>query len=69
MYKKKSTTIPQESEVANAIRFCFRSVNVADSNHEPANVVDALDKIADAIYELAEAVRSQQPTAPQETHK
>ncbi len=69
MARKKTTTIPQESEVANAIRFCFRSVNVADSNGEPANVVDALDKMADAIYELAEAVRSQQPTAPQETHK
>lgn len=58
----KDTTIHQESQVADAIRFCFRSVNVADSNCEPANVVDALDRIASAIYELAEAVRNQKPT-------
>ena len=57
-----TTTMQNGSELAGAIRFCFRSVNVADSNGEPANIVDALDRLASAIYELAEAVKHQQPT-------
>lgn len=45
------------SRIAEALKHVFISPNVADSNMEPANIVDALDKIAHAIGNLADAVR------------
>ena len=47
---------PEESKVADAIDRNFTSPNVADSNYEPANVVDALASIAMAINRLAVAI-------------
>jgi hypothetical protein len=43
--------------IAEAIHHTLTSPNVADSNFEAANVVDALDSIAKAIWALAAAVR------------
>ncbi len=42
---------------ADALRDTLISPNVSDSNFEPANVVDALAGIAQAINNLASAVR------------
>jgi len=42
--------------IARALEFTLSSPNVADSNDEPANVVDVLDKIALAILHHAKAV-------------
>jgi len=44
------------NSTAQALRDTLVSPNVADSNFEPANVVDALDKIACAIFRLAEVI-------------
>lgn len=35
-----------DDRIANAITDCFISPNVSDSNMEPANVVDVLNKLA-----------------------
>ena len=44
-------------EIADALRATLISPNVADSNMEPANAVDVLQNIADAINGLARAVQ------------
>jgi hypothetical protein len=44
-----------------AIARVFISPNEADSNGEPANVVDGLFAIARAIGDLADAVRNSRP--------
>jgi hypothetical protein len=57
-----------EAETAKAIWHTLRSVNEADTNYEPANVVDGLfalaratraagEEVAEALKELAAAVR------------
>jgi hypothetical protein len=43
---------------AEALEQCFISPNVADSNFEPANVVDVLRFIADNIGSLADAAEA-----------
>jgi hypothetical protein len=43
-------------DIAKALRDTLISPNEADSNLEPANVVDGLFKIARAILRLAEAI-------------
>lgn len=35
----------------------FISPNVPDRNLEPANVVDALDKVARGLFDIADAIR------------
>jgi hypothetical protein len=52
----KEATMPTENKVATAIWETLRSVNVSDSNLEPANVVDALDEIAQALRQVAFAI-------------
>lgn len=42
--------------LANAIRSTFISSNVLDANLEDANVVDALDRIATALFAVATAI-------------
>ena len=44
-------------EIADALRATLISPDVADSNMEPANAVDVLQNIADAINGLARAVQ------------
>lgn len=48
--------MPREQEIARSLRDVFISPNEADSNFEPANVVDGLYFIGRAIKQLAEAV-------------
>lgn len=43
--------------LGNALKQCFISPNVADSNSEPANMVDALDKISGSLDGISEAIR------------
>lgn len=45
-----------EELIADALRYTLSSPNVSDSNLEPANVVDVLDKISLAILHHASAV-------------
>lgn len=42
--------------IAEAIRYAFVSGNVLDSNWEPANLVDVVQRVADALNRLAAAV-------------
>jgi hypothetical protein len=51
-----------QDEIAEAIRSALISPNVADYNGEPANVVDALARIADGLFAVATAIRE----APQQ---
>lgn len=44
--------------VHNAILATLMSVNVADNNLEPANVVDVMQRIADGASGVAEAIAS-----------
>lgn len=44
------------SRVALAVENSLSSPNVEDSNSEPANVVDVLDRLARSIYDLSESV-------------
>ncbi len=44
-----------QGDVANVLRRVLESPNVADSNGEPANVVDVLHWLARAVGNLAEA--------------
>ncbi len=39
----------QTNDIATAIRQCLVSPNVADDNLEPANVVDVLRQLAEAV--------------------
>jgi hypothetical protein len=48
-----------ETEIADALRYALVSPNCLDSNWEAANVVDGLYRIADAINNLARAVRGE----------
>jgi hypothetical protein len=67
------TTTTRDHELADALRATLISPNVADSNAEPANVVDAIDlsgrriggglfAVAKAIGDLAAAVRETKGT-------
>jgi len=40
----------------NSIADQLWSANVRDSNDEPANVVDSLDRIASGLFEIAKAI-------------
>lgn len=42
--------------IANAILQVLESPNVADSNMEPANVVDAIDNVARGLFAVANAI-------------
>ena len=48
----------KDEYVANAIFETLRSPNVADSNFEPANVVDVIDKLAMAGYCISKAIKA-----------
>ncbi len=43
---------------ANAITDCLISPNVPDSNFEPANVVDVLQRVANGLGAIAEAIEA-----------
>jgi|APSaa5957512535_1039671.scaffolds.fasta_scaffold104058_2 hypothetical protein len=43
-------------KLANAINNAFVSPNVSDSNLEPANIVDVIDKMANNMARIADAV-------------
>ena len=43
--------------IARALNEVFISPNVRDSNFEDANIVDVLDRIASALFRVAEALR------------
>ena len=45
-------------DIANAIRSGFISPNVMDSNLEAANVVDVLERVAQAGFAIAKAINS-----------
>jgi hypothetical protein len=47
------TTVTTSDKVASAIDRNFTSPNVSDSNLEAANVVDALDNVAKALWCLS----------------
>ena len=47
----------QKETVAEAIRRSFISPNVSDSNWEAANLVDTTQKIAVALFEIAEQMK------------
>lgn len=44
--------------IAEALRDCFTSPNVLDYNLEPANPVDAIARLVDAVNRLAKAIES-----------
>tara|TARA_R100001594_G_scaffold44620_1_gene77079 strand:- start:1364 stop:1516 length:153 start_codon:yes stop_codon:yes gene_type:complete len=44
-------------DIAIALKRVFESPNVCDSNLEPANVVDALDKIGGALWAIADEMK------------
>lgn len=56
------TTAQQRTDLGKALVHCLVSPNEADSNGEPANVVDGLFAIARAIDRLA-GVLGQRPEA------
>ena len=45
------------NEIAVTLQRVFESVNVSDSNGEPANIVDALDKIGNALWVIADEMK------------
>lgn len=49
--------------LAIALQQTLISPAVADHNLEPANVVDVLDRLADAILKLASAIEAHQEKA------
>jgi hypothetical protein len=51
--------------IAQAIRDNFTSPNVSDSNLEPANIVDALDRIGTALFAVADAIADMTRDQPQ----
>lgn len=50
-------TRTERDRLADALLSCFISPNVVDYNFEAANVVDVLARIADAINNVAKALR------------
>ena len=52
------------TDAGNAIRGALISPNEADSNFEPANVVDGLFAIARAVGDLADAIRQTTAASP-----
>ena len=48
-----------DDKVAKAIIRVFESPNVSDKNMENANVVDVLDKISDALNQIAIALNKE----------
>ena len=49
-------SVKERSDVAEALRATLISPNVSDSNLEAANVVDVIDKLACAGFEIAAAI-------------
>lgn len=49
-----------QDNIRQAIRDCFISPNALDSNWEPANLVDAMDKCAGNIRMIAESLSNSQ---------
>lgn len=56
-----STTTKKTNAVAEALRETLISPNVADANLEPANLVDVINRLASAIFYLANAIREAGP--------
>jgi len=54
----------QAEAVAQSIRDTFVSVNAMDSNYEPANVVDGLYQLADAVGGAAKHLGLQDASTP-----
>jgi len=50
------------ARLAAALEYALVSPNVADSNLEPANIVDALASLARAIHRLADAIATRPST-------
>lgn len=46
----------KQTDIADAIYETLRSVNVNDSNFEPANVVDVLNNLAKASHRIANMI-------------
>jgi hypothetical protein len=46
----------KNSEIARAIQSCLISPNVCDSNLEPANVVDVIDRLASCVRYVGYAI-------------
>jgi hypothetical protein len=55
---KGETMTDAYDEIAVAIKNAFESPNVSDSNGEVANVVDALDKIGNALWAIASEMKN-----------
>lgn len=53
---EKNKGNPSMKDVANAIREVFISPNVADSNLEPANVVDTIQQVASGLYAVRNSI-------------
>jgi hypothetical protein len=43
-------------QTANALKECFISPNVSDSNLEPANIVDVIENLSRGIHRIADAL-------------
>jgi len=54
-------------DTGNALRECFISPNVSDSNMEAANIVDVGNNIAKALWAIVYEMRAEVPTVS-ETH-
>jgi hypothetical protein len=62
--------VKPKPDVADALQSTLISPNEADSNSEPANVVDGLFAIARAIDHLADAIESGgKPVKPAEPYQ
>jgi len=48
----------EKDQLVQAMYDLFQSPNVSDSNWEPANLVDAIDRCADGLFAIAEAIKS-----------
>ena len=43
-------------KIVNQMYNCFISPNVSDANFEPANLVDVVDDVARALFQIAKAI-------------
>ena len=46
-------------EIAKAIMHCFESPNVEDRNCEPANIVDAISEVGNALWVIANTLKKE----------
>ena len=46
-------------ETAKAIVRCFESPNVSDRNGEPANIVDAISEVGNALWVIANTLKKE----------